>query len=143
MPAEGSRILVLLQLREGLRTGRIRRAWWCHAGDMLADAITKGAVSRNALIQALETIRWDFVESAVSSLQLITGQIANRERQQQDPAAQQTLLVDELVEDLRKAPPWDTAFVVPRGLPPRRLSSHHFVIDRAILALGSAPRWNY
>ena len=54
IPAEDSLILVLLQLREGPQVGRLSRAWWCHTGDMLADALTKGGISRNVLIEALE-----------------------------------------------------------------------------------------
>ena len=67
IPAEYSLILVLLQLREGLQVGRLSRAWWCHTGDMLADALTKGGISRNAFIEALEQGTWKLKEIAESS----------------------------------------------------------------------------
>ena len=71
IPAEDSLILVLLQSRVAIVTGRLKRIWWVHTGDMLADALTKGGVTRNILIAALELGRWKLQQEAESSAKRI------------------------------------------------------------------------
>ena len=71
IPSEDSLILVLLQIREAIVTGRLKIIWWVHTGDMLADALTKGGVTRNILIAALELGRWKLQQEAESSAKRI------------------------------------------------------------------------
>ena len=57
-PTEGSLIFVLLQVKEMLRSGTLRTLWWVDTRDMLADALNKGCVSREALLVACRTGSW-------------------------------------------------------------------------------------
>ena len=51
VPSEGSLVLLLHQLKEGLRSFNLRRIWWVDTTDMTADGLTKGAIARTALLQ--------------------------------------------------------------------------------------------
>jgi len=66
IPSEGSLLLVLLQLKESLRRGSMRKLWWCDTIDMLADGLTKGSISREALIQVSKTGIWNLIHDALS-----------------------------------------------------------------------------
>ena len=57
IPAEASLIALLLSLREQLREGRLERLFWINTHDMLADGLTKGGVSREAILHAMMTGR--------------------------------------------------------------------------------------
>ena len=57
-PTEGSLIFVLLQVKEMLRSGTLRTLWWVDTRDMLADALNKGCVSREALLVACLAGSW-------------------------------------------------------------------------------------
>ncbi len=57
-PSEGSLMLLLCGLKEMLRSGLLRRLFWCDTSDMLADGLGKGTVSRAALMAVGETGEW-------------------------------------------------------------------------------------
>ena len=66
IPTEDSFVLVLLLIREALVRGRLRRIWWVATEDMLADCLTKGAISRNALVTTLRDCVWNVTKPAKS-----------------------------------------------------------------------------
>ena len=57
-PAEDSLVLCILVLKEALRCGRLARFWWVDTRDMLADALTKGVISRSAVLETSNTGVW-------------------------------------------------------------------------------------
>ena len=57
-PREDSLVLTLLQMRDNVATHRLRKLWWCDTLDMIADGLTKGAVSRSSIIRVCETGEW-------------------------------------------------------------------------------------
>jgi len=58
VPSEQSLIMLLLQLKEGLRTGTIHSIVWCDTRDMIADGLNKGCIARAALLQFSMTALW-------------------------------------------------------------------------------------
>ena len=54
-PLEESLIAIVMAIREQFSVGHLKTLWWCHTDDMLADALTKGAVHREPLLKALST----------------------------------------------------------------------------------------
>jgi hypothetical protein len=66
MPSENSLIMVLLQIKEMLRTYTLRRLWWCDTHDMVADGLNKGTVNRDALIRLSTTGEWRLANRAVA-----------------------------------------------------------------------------
>ena len=63
IPLEESLIAVLMAIREQFAQGLARRLWWCQTEDMLADALTKGAIAREPLLVALATGMWKLQHS--------------------------------------------------------------------------------
>jgi hypothetical protein len=57
-PTEESLLIILLLLREGLESGRIRRLNWIDTRDMVADGLTKGSCSRAGLLAIAELSEW-------------------------------------------------------------------------------------
>ena len=57
-PTEGSLIFVLLQIKELLKCGTLRRLFWVNTHDQLADALTKGCIARSAIITAFRLGVW-------------------------------------------------------------------------------------
>ena len=57
-PTEGSLIMVLHAMKELLRTFHFRVLWWCTTGEMAADGLNKGAVSRQGLLHLMATGSW-------------------------------------------------------------------------------------
>jgi hypothetical protein len=66
VPAEDSLILCILLLREAVQTGRVRRIWWVDTDDMAADALTKGIVSRQAILDLVHNSCWILKKPAMS-----------------------------------------------------------------------------
>ena len=58
IPSEQSLVVVLLALREVLKKGDMKRLWWCVTEDMVSDALTKGAVSREQIIALFRLGNW-------------------------------------------------------------------------------------
>ena len=59
LPSEATLILLLLSLKEAMRSFHLRCLAWCDTRDMLADGLGKGAVSRRALCDAFNTGCWN------------------------------------------------------------------------------------
>ena len=57
-PTEAQLLYELKALRMHLLSGRLDRLYWIDTRDMLADALTKGKVSRTALLSALKAGAW-------------------------------------------------------------------------------------
>ena len=53
-------------LKDLMRRGVISKCWWVHAHDMLADALTKGIITRTAILQACEAGHWLLKQSTLS-----------------------------------------------------------------------------
>ena len=58
LPLEESLIAIVMAFREQFSVGHLKTLWWCQTDDMLADALTKGAVHREPLLKALSTGSW-------------------------------------------------------------------------------------
>ena len=58
VPSENSLIMILLQIKESLRTGSLSALAWCDTRDMLADALNKGAVARKAIVEFSCSASW-------------------------------------------------------------------------------------
>ena len=67
-PVEESLIAVLTGLREHISSSLINRIWWVGTEDMLADALTKGSVHREPLLQALAAGRWEVKKATNQSV---------------------------------------------------------------------------
>ena len=59
LPSEATLILLLLSLKEALRSFSLRKLSWCDTKDMLADGLGTGAVSRQAIVIATTRGSWD------------------------------------------------------------------------------------
>jgi hypothetical protein len=59
VPSEGSLVLLLHMIKEGLRSFNLRRVWWVDTTDMTADGLTKGAIARTALLQLSNTGKYN------------------------------------------------------------------------------------
>ena len=57
-PEEKSMLLRLLKFREWLDLGVVRALWWCDTDDMVADAMTKGSVDREAVLKLCNDGAW-------------------------------------------------------------------------------------
>ena len=51
-------LLHLLKFREWLDLGVVRALWWCDTDDMVADAMTKGSVDREAVLKLCNDGAW-------------------------------------------------------------------------------------
>ena len=51
-------LLHLLKFREWLDLGIVRALWWCDTEDMIADAMTKGSVDRDAVLKLCNEGVW-------------------------------------------------------------------------------------
>ena len=58
VPSENSLIMVLLQIKEGLRTGTIASLTWVDTRDMLADALNKGTIARHHIVDFSNSAVW-------------------------------------------------------------------------------------
>ena len=58
IPTEQSLIMILLQIKEGMRTGTIRSIVWADTRDLIADGLTKGSIARADLLQFSMTSLW-------------------------------------------------------------------------------------
>lgn len=77
IPTEQSLILLLLQVKELLVSGRLSKLWWIDTADMLADGLNKGLVSRQALTVAAFSGTWVLKHAAISHQE--KHQVAQRE----------------------------------------------------------------
>ena len=50
--------MVIMGLKEALRSWNLRRLWWCSTRDMVADGLNKGLVPRTALLELASTGIW-------------------------------------------------------------------------------------
>ena len=50
--------MILLQIKEGMRTGTIRSIVWADTRDLIADGLTKGSIARADLLQFSMTSLW-------------------------------------------------------------------------------------
>ncbi len=64
-PTESSLIMLLLQLKEQLATGSLKKLWWCSTTDMVADGLNKGGVSRSAIMKLCMTGEWKLTADTV------------------------------------------------------------------------------
>ena len=58
LPLEESLVAIVMAIREQFSVGHLEVLWWCQTGDMLADALTKGAVHREPLLRTLAAGMW-------------------------------------------------------------------------------------
>ena len=66
-PMEEPLLIILLLLREGMGSGRIRRLSWIDTRDMVADGLTKGSCSRAGLLAIAELSEWIWKHPHVAS----------------------------------------------------------------------------
>ena len=64
-PCESSLIMLLLQIKESLRSGALSRLWWITTGDMVSDALNKGGVSRVAVMLLSTSGSWKLREDVM------------------------------------------------------------------------------
>ena len=77
-PTEVSLIMVLLGLKEILRSGCLSALWWISTEDMLADGLNKGCVSRRALLAAASLGEWILHHALAVHRELATNKIVAR-----------------------------------------------------------------
>jgi hypothetical protein len=58
VPTESSLIMILLQIKESLRTGTLDSLAWVDTRDMIADGLNKGAIARHDLMEFSRTALW-------------------------------------------------------------------------------------
>ena len=58
IPTEQSLIMLLLQIKESMRTGTIKSIVWADTRDLIADGLTKGSIARLALLNVSMTSLW-------------------------------------------------------------------------------------
>ena len=58
IPTEQSLIMILLQIKEGMRTGTIASIVWADTRDLIADGLTKGSIARADLLAFSMTSLW-------------------------------------------------------------------------------------
>ena len=58
VPTEANLLYPLKALREHLDAGRIRRVFWIDTRDMICDGLTKGSISRKALVLSFSSGQW-------------------------------------------------------------------------------------
>ena len=64
-PTEVSLVMRLCAVKEALSCRCLSRLWWCSTGDMIADGLNKGAVSRAKLIEFASTGIWHLEKPAI------------------------------------------------------------------------------
>ena len=64
-PSEISLIMFLCQLKEALLCHSLSKLWWCDTHDMIADGLNKGAVSRQALLDLVNSGSWNLNKPAI------------------------------------------------------------------------------
>lgn len=64
-PTESSLIMLLLQIKEQLSVGSLKRIWWTSTTDMLSDGLNKGAVSRSAILRSCMQGSWQLTMDTV------------------------------------------------------------------------------
>jgi hypothetical protein len=57
-PDEKSLKIILVKIREDFKLGIVHKLWWVNTLDMVADALTKGAVNRDAILQLMNKGHW-------------------------------------------------------------------------------------
>lgn len=85
-PTEISLIMKLCQLKEALLCHALKTLWWCDTRDMLADALNKGACSREPILKAISLGEWILEHPAVSFSEARHVQIASARSMLFDPA---------------------------------------------------------
>eukprot|EP00972_Heterocapsa_arctica_P060074 8859917-Heterocapsa_arctica.AAC.1 len=58
MLTEETLVFGLQYLKDVMGRQLLRRLWWTHTEDMLADALTKGIIARMAIVDACTLGRW-------------------------------------------------------------------------------------
>ena len=71
VPTESSIIVILLQLKEQLRTRAMSTLWWIDTRDMLAYGLNKGLISRAALLNTPSTGLWKLEFPAVKFSEVV------------------------------------------------------------------------
>jgi len=61
VPTEKSLYIHLLAMSDLIRRGVLTKVWWIDTKDMAADALTKGSIDRDVVMQLSDTGMWDFV----------------------------------------------------------------------------------
>ena len=74
-PTESSLIMLLLQLKEQLSSGSLRKLWWVSTTDMSADGLNKGAVSRSGIMKLCMTGTWALTMDCVFHEDKIKGKL--------------------------------------------------------------------
>lgn len=64
-PTEVSLVMQLCAIKESLTSRSLTKLWWCSTGDMIADGLNKGAVSRQKLIEFATTGVWRLEKAAI------------------------------------------------------------------------------
>lgn len=64
-PTEVSLVMQLCAVKEALTSRSLSKLWWCSTGDMIADGLNKGAVSRQKLIEFASTGVWRLEKAAI------------------------------------------------------------------------------
>ena len=85
-PTEISLIMFLCQLKEALLCHSLRTLWWVATEDMLADALNKGACSRQKLLEFSRTGEWRLEKSAISHTEVRHVPILSQAQLVLDPA---------------------------------------------------------
>ena len=83
-PNESSLFMILLQVKELLRSFALSRLFWCDTRDMVSDGLNKGAIARTALLSLGKEGRW--VLSHSSKMHTENVQVIPEERQQISPS---------------------------------------------------------
>ena len=61
VPTEKSLYIHLLAMSDLIKRGVLTKVWWIDTKDMAADALTKGSIDRDVVMQLRDTGMWDFV----------------------------------------------------------------------------------
>ncbi len=64
-PTESSLIMLLLQIKEQLSSGSLRKLWWVSTTDMAADGLNKGGVSRSGIMKLCMSGTWSLTKDCV------------------------------------------------------------------------------
>ena len=57
--------MLLLQIKEQLSSGSLRKLWWVSTTDMAADGLNKGGVSRSGIMKLCMTGTWSLTMDCV------------------------------------------------------------------------------
>jgi hypothetical protein len=80
-PSENSLIMVLLSIKEQMKSGLIECIHWIDTHDMLADALNKGVVSRAALLLVGKTGHWKLVHDCLTHREKQVSAITSAEHE--------------------------------------------------------------